>query len=336
MFLLVGAGRVFVVVVPSTTSNSPLTLCPVCYTDVYGRLVLLLGLILLSSQAYAHFNPIIGRWISRDPIEEEGGSNLYSFLGNSPTETIDYLGMNPVVISGGVNTRLDIDPNHDKNYQHFITAAKLKLKELAGKLKKGEVIEWYIEETTYRTRNPAFARSINNLINVVNSLTKSMPAIDPMSNGIPANRLSIHWYKNKKELATMINSGPSGTRSGSSLITEFSFYGHGNPGELWLQFRQTNPNAEYISSDDLLGGLLLKQAFDVKCLAECWACNSVTPQTNGGPSISGAWHSYFGFGLKGAMGATDYYGTGTSRNPFYQPKPPAPPTGGMKIQPPGN
>ena len=32
---------------------------------------------------YRHLNPHDGRWISRDPIEEEGGWNLFAFAGNS-------------------------------------------------------------------------------------------------------------------------------------------------------------------------------------------------------------------------------------------------------------
>ncbi|MEI7731574.1 MAG: RHS repeat-associated core domain-containing protein [Verrucomicrobiota bacterium] len=34
-----------------------------------------------------------GRWISRDPIEEEGGINLYGFIGNNPVTHIDWLGL---------------------------------------------------------------------------------------------------------------------------------------------------------------------------------------------------------------------------------------------------
>ena len=34
-------------------------------------------------------------WPSRDPIEEGGGANLYSSVGNDPISWIDYLGMNP-------------------------------------------------------------------------------------------------------------------------------------------------------------------------------------------------------------------------------------------------
>ncbi len=33
------------------------------------------------------------RWLSRDPIEEEGGNNLYDFVGNQPVQQVDPLGL---------------------------------------------------------------------------------------------------------------------------------------------------------------------------------------------------------------------------------------------------
>ena len=33
------------------------------------------------------------RWLNRDPIQEEGGINLYRFVGNSPLDFIDPLGL---------------------------------------------------------------------------------------------------------------------------------------------------------------------------------------------------------------------------------------------------
>jgi hypothetical protein len=41
---------------------------------------------------YRYFDPVTGRWPSRDPIEEEGGINLYGFLGNNGTNDSDFLG----------------------------------------------------------------------------------------------------------------------------------------------------------------------------------------------------------------------------------------------------
>ena len=33
---------------------------------------------------YRHYSPSLGRFLSRDPIEEQGGLNLYAFVGNAP------------------------------------------------------------------------------------------------------------------------------------------------------------------------------------------------------------------------------------------------------------
>jgi hypothetical protein len=40
-----------------------------------------------------YFNPINGKWLSRDPIAEKGGLNLYAFVGNDGVNGVDYLGM---------------------------------------------------------------------------------------------------------------------------------------------------------------------------------------------------------------------------------------------------
>ena len=42
---------------------------------------------------FRYYNPSTGRWLSRDPIEEQGGINLYCFVGNAPAGRWDYLGL---------------------------------------------------------------------------------------------------------------------------------------------------------------------------------------------------------------------------------------------------
>jgi uncharacterized protein RhaS with RHS repeats len=42
---------------------------------------------------YRWYDPLTGRWPSRDPIGEEGGVNLYGFVGNQSLSRWDYLGL---------------------------------------------------------------------------------------------------------------------------------------------------------------------------------------------------------------------------------------------------
>ncbi|MEI7728083.1 MAG: RHS repeat-associated core domain-containing protein [Verrucomicrobiota bacterium] len=57
------------------------------------RLFVLAGFIAASYSACAFYDTHIGRWISRDPIEEAGGLNIYGFTKNSPIQFVDKLGM---------------------------------------------------------------------------------------------------------------------------------------------------------------------------------------------------------------------------------------------------
>jgi RHS repeat-associated protein len=44
---------------------------------------------------YRYYSPMLQRWINRDPIEEEGGLNLYEFCKNDSFNYYDYLGHIP-------------------------------------------------------------------------------------------------------------------------------------------------------------------------------------------------------------------------------------------------
>jgi uncharacterized protein RhaS with RHS repeats len=41
---------------------------------------------------FRYYDPVTGRWPSRDPIGERGGINLYAMIGNKPLNQYDYLG----------------------------------------------------------------------------------------------------------------------------------------------------------------------------------------------------------------------------------------------------
>ena len=56
----------------------------------------LLSALILSSvtvPALAYYHPDEGRWLSRDPIGELGGPNLYAYVENAPTQNKDALGL---------------------------------------------------------------------------------------------------------------------------------------------------------------------------------------------------------------------------------------------------
>ncbi len=42
---------------------------------------------------YRKYDPVIGRWINRDPLEEQGGNNLYTMLSNNSISLIDNVGL---------------------------------------------------------------------------------------------------------------------------------------------------------------------------------------------------------------------------------------------------
>ena len=49
----------------------------------------------LNYYGYRYYDPVTGRWPSRDPIAERGGVNLYVFIGNNGVNGGDVLGMSP-------------------------------------------------------------------------------------------------------------------------------------------------------------------------------------------------------------------------------------------------
>ena len=65
---------------------------------------------------YRYYDPLTGRWPSRDPIEEKGGVNLYGFVGNDGVDRFDVLGLedsnNGGIVGGaGLGTQMIIHGN---------------------------------------------------------------------------------------------------------------------------------------------------------------------------------------------------------------------------------
>jgi hypothetical protein len=70
-------------------------------------LLLVLLVVSLAREAQAFYNPSTGRWLSRDPAQEQGGLNLYGFISNDALDRGDDLGLALYVIDGTWMDRLD-------------------------------------------------------------------------------------------------------------------------------------------------------------------------------------------------------------------------------------
>ena len=51
---------------------------------------------------YRYYDPVTGRWPSRDPIGERGGLNIYGFANNSAVGNIDVMGNAVINVGGGL------------------------------------------------------------------------------------------------------------------------------------------------------------------------------------------------------------------------------------------
>jgi uncharacterized protein RhaS with RHS repeats len=57
---------------------------------------------------YRYMDPLTGRWMSKDPIGEKGGLNLYGFVGNDGLKWADYLGLAVTIVDGKLNSSIDL------------------------------------------------------------------------------------------------------------------------------------------------------------------------------------------------------------------------------------
>ncbi len=77
-----------------------------CYTDVETGLVLM---------GHRYYNPVTGRFLTRDPIGYEGGINLYAYCANNPVDRTDVEGLSVTIkynVKAGVLVATD-DDTHD-------------------------------------------------------------------------------------------------------------------------------------------------------------------------------------------------------------------------------
>lgn len=139
---------------------------------------------------YRHYNPRDGRWISRDPIGEEGGVNLYGFVGNNLLNVIDKLGLElelytkdvssipmlPLKVDEkipGVSNKVMEKSNGGITYTYFDFGGYIETKRFKSIITSGEYILYkpvlkgsldmaiYYNKTIFKTGNETVLSSAN-------------------------------------------------------------------------------------------------------------------------------------------------------------------------------
>ena len=96
---------------------------------------------------YRYYSPSLGRWISRDPIKESGGNNLYSWNCNASLYVFDLLGLQTTYtiraigdsMTYGVRTKndpLQFNPGHENSTDNASRVTELHNQGWRGHLKK--------------------------------------------------------------------------------------------------------------------------------------------------------------------------------------------------------
>jgi len=124
---------------------------------------------------YRYYNAETGRWLNRDPIEEQGGLNLYGSVGNDAVNAWDYLGLSSECdkLFKHLETVENIIGNYLQEYSHDADF----LERLSAQLNRFNRSNLSISGTTVGAVNSAaeIQRGINSILrnrNVKNFLRR--------------------------------------------------------------------------------------------------------------------------------------------------------------------
>jgi len=76
---------------------------------------------------YRYYDPVTGRWPSRDPIGEIGGVNLYGFVYNSPLSWIDLLGLRHCPCGANIGEEIVVDDAGEECCNDEIQEVRLRM-----------------------------------------------------------------------------------------------------------------------------------------------------------------------------------------------------------------
>jgi RHS repeat-associated protein len=179
---------------------------------------------------YRYYDSRLGRWISRDPSEEEGGINIYKFVWNNPLNWIDPNGLLPVGLDGKPLGHYDADKGvwviDQSDYSRIYNMYNSNSKHLAldiflmfaGELATGGMMPPIVEPGFPSTLEIAAKKTINlpswrkitiDLEHILSGHTAEGTRISKLKNLFPScmtkeeiEKAILEAYKNASKLAT--------------------------------------------------------------------------------------------------------------------------------------
>ena len=86
---------------------------------------------------YRYYDPNTGRWLGRDPSEEDGGCNLYTMCANEVTDFVDSLGL-WIVYRDPNKSRAVAMPQMGDTFDGLAAIVKLDVSDIGQWLQRGE------------------------------------------------------------------------------------------------------------------------------------------------------------------------------------------------------
>ena len=256
---------------------------------------------------YRYYEPGSGRWLSKDPLAENGSLNMYSFLANNGINAIERLGLDGLVVAGGTSVK---DPNgHDESAWNFLNTAARRAKELVQIYKQNP--RKYKDAKVYVIMyTPSYERrAVSDKLSVDTFLNKMLEAA-------ARDGWTLVTIRSKDELTYHFN------KSKTKGVTSIDYFGHSNADNLFLEYSSVRP----AESTDMWGAEdarnVRKEIFSEETTFQIvsgrrvrkttptavffsFGCNSGDP---GG--LAEQLHEIWGIITKGSVGSTGFWKTG--------------------------
>jgi len=172
---------------------------------------------------FRFYDPNLQRWMNRDPLEEEGGINLYDYVSNNPMNWVDGFGLaiiyndtgKPIIVSGGAGP----GEGHNPGNEVFVVVPPGATCGGAGNAMPGYASR---AEALAAYRDPKSARSTGMLYDVDYFDNRRGPH-DPNhgDNKIYGDDKGPHY--NIYNVATRNHLGPGSDYGASSDLTDWPF-----------------------------------------------------------------------------------------------------------------